>query len=652
MHNKFPNLFAPIKIGPYVLKNRIISAPRSLPSISTDGLMGPDEIAFFELTAKGGAAVVTLGEAIVHTPTGKSHSRQVQLDNPNCLFNLANAAKAIKRWGVLASIELSHGGKYGGLPSQGGAYNIAGVAYGPSDDVTADGHEVHEMPKEIIYEIVEAYGKAAKIVKRAEFNMLMVHAAHGWLFTQFLSPILNKRKDEFGGSLENRARFLCMALDSVREAVGPDFPVELRINGSDFVEGASTLEDYIEVCKLVEDKIDFFNISCGDHEDPALFCRTHPSMFLERGCNVFLAAEIKKHVKKPVACIGGLNDPQMCEDIIASGQADMVEMARALVADPFLPNKARDGKQDDITPCIRCMICMSETWRTETIKCAVNPIIGAELDAKYCREEPDRIKKVLVIGGGPSGMEAAITAAQRGHNVTLCEKSGSLGGALKSAGAAEFKRDLLKLGKVLENRLMTCGAKVNLNCEVTPEDVSEYAPDVIIVTVGATPVIPPIPGIKSAKVVMAADAEMHPETLGSKVVILGGGLVGCEIAVQLGRLGKDVTIVEMMDGLAPDGNIWHMGAIMEEFGKRGVKVLLKTRGKEINETGIVCEDENGKQFVLEADKIVCSVGFKPCRDLAESFLGKAHEVYMTGDCVKPRQLCEAMTEAYYVARNL
>ena len=651
MHNKFPHLFAPIKIGPYTLRNRIISAPRSLPSITVDGMMGQDEIAFFERTAQGGAAIVTLGEAIPHSATGKSHNRQVQLDNPNIVPNLAYAAKAIKRWGALASIELSHGGKYGGLASLGGSYNIGTKAYGPSDQDTPNG-KVYEMPKEVIHEIVEAFAKAAATVKRAEFNLLMIHAGHGWLFTQFLSPLQNHRTDEYGGSLENRARFLIETLQAVRNAVGKDFPIELRINGSDFVEGASTLEDYIEVCKLCDPYIDFFNISCGDHEDPALFCRTHPSMFLERGCNVFLSAEIKKHVKHPVACIGGLMDPQMCEDIIASGQADMVEMARALVADPDLPNKARDGKQDDITPCIRCMNCMYETWKTETVKCAVNPLVGAELDAKMVHPGPDRIKNVLVIGGGPGGMEAAITAAQRGHNVTLCEKSNQLGGMLNSAGAAEFKRDILKFSKVLQNRLMTCGAKVNLNCEVTADDVDEYSPDVIIVTVGATPIVPPIPGIDNGKVVMAAEAESHPEALGEKVVILGGGLVGCEIAVQLGRLGKEVTIVEMMDKLAPDGNIWHMGAIMDEFGKRGITYHLNTRGKEITEKGVVCVGPDGKEVLFEADKVVCSVGLKPKKDLAESFFGKAHEVYMTGDCFKPRQLCEALTEAYFVARNL
>ena len=259
------------------------------------------------------------------------------------------------------------------------------------------------MPKSIIYEILEAYKNAAKLCKDCGFDMVQVHAAHGWLFSQFLSPVINQRTDEFGGSLENRARFLMMALDKVREGVGPGFPIECRLSGDDLTPAGLGLEDCIKVAEMIQDKVDLFNISCGNHEDPDMFCRTHPSAFYPRGVNVYLAAAIKKHVNKPVACVGSLIDPAQMEEIIASGQADLVEIARGLVADPFLPQKAFEGREDDITPCLRCYECFGETSKSDSLKCTVNPTMGQQMGAKfgvktyraekespYCRRRPRR----------------------------------------------------------------------------------------------------------------------------------------------------------------------------------------------------------------------------------------------------------------------
>ena len=307
--DKYPHLFSPIRIGNIRMKNRIIGAPTSPSMITTEGHFTPEMTAYLEEKAMGGAAVVTYGEAIVHSPTGKSHNKQLQLDSFGVKQGMAQVARAIHNAGAYANIQLSHGGIWGGLASVGGNnLSHTNVAYGPSDMTLPQG-QVKEMPKEIIYEIIESYKTGAKLCKDCGFDMVQVHAAHGWLFSQFLSPVFNRRTDEFGGSLENRARFLLMVLDAVREGVGPRFPIEIRISGEDFSENGLKLEQCIEVAKLVEDKVDLYNVSCGNHEDPALFCRTHPSSFFPRGVNVYLAAEIKKHVSKPVACIGALNDP-------------------------------------------------------------------------------------------------------------------------------------------------------------------------------------------------------------------------------------------------------------------------------------------------------------------------------------------------------
>ena len=440
----YPHLFAPIRIGNLRLKNRIIAAPTSPSMLTTDGHFTPEMIAYLEEKALGGAAVVTYGEAIPHSKTGKSHNKQLQLDSFGVKQMMKESTTAIHNAGGYANIQLSHGGMYGGLASVGGEIGCCEIAYGPSDMMMPAG-PVKEMPKSLIYEIVDSYKKAAKLCKDCGYDMVMVHAAHGWLFSQFLSPVINQRKDEFGGSLENRARFLMMVLDAVREAVGPRFPIECRLSGDDMADNGLNQQDCIEVAKLIEDKVDLFNISCGNHEDPAMFCRTHPSSFYPRGVNVYLAAEIKKHVSKPVACVGSLNDPAQMEEIIASGQADLVEIARGLVADPYLPKKALEGRADDINPCLRCYECFGETGKSETVKCTVNPIQGQQL---FCKTDPEKAptekKRVLVAGGGPAGMEAAITAAARGHEVTLVEKADKLGGNLYPAGAPYFKEDILK----------------------------------------------------------------------------------------------------------------------------------------------------------------------------------------------------------------
>lgn len=647
----YPHLFTPIKIGGQLIKNRIFSAPTGLMSYTARGHLTTENMAYYELKAKGGCGVVTLGESIVHAATGQSHDRQICLDDPHVLPSLTNTARAITRYGAVANIELSHGGKYAGLASIGGHKKERRPAYGPSHDVLPSGEEVLEMPQKLIYEILDAYGAAADVAKRAGFGMVMVHAGHGWLFNQFLSPLENRRKDEFGGSLENRARFLLMALDRVRQAVGPGFPIQIRMNGDDFTEGGLHLEDYKELARMVESRVDLFNISCGSHERQELFVRTHPSAFLDHGCNVYLAAAIKQVVSKPVSCVGALGDPEQCEEIIASGQADIVELGRALLADPFLPKKAYTGQKEDITPCLRCFVCLGESEINGTNRCSVNPVIGAELEEKYYVAPPLRKKKVLVVGGGPAGMEAAITAARRGHEVLLYEKTDALGGALKFAEAVPFKQDLYRFTQCLIRRVESSGVKVTLNQRVDRALAEKVRPDVLIIAVGAQPVIPAIPGIASDKVVSVAQAEANPDALGERVVILGGGLVGCETGIHLGMKGKQVTIVEMRDTLAADVNMFHGMALGQELNKYVTAVTGGT-GRAVTDEGLVYTDREGQEHLLPADAVLCAVGMRACTDVMEKLWNVVDEQYVIGDCVKPAQVTQAISDAYYLAKNL
>lgn len=647
----YPHLFTPIKIGGQLIKNRIFSAPTGLMSYTARGHLTTENMAYYELKAKGGCGVVTLGESIVHAATGQSHDRQICLDDPHVLPSLTNTARAITRYGAVANIELSHGGKYAGLASIGGHKKERRPAYGPSHDILPSGEEVLEMPQKLIYEILDAYGAAADVAKRAGFGMVMVHAGHGWLFNQFLSPLENHRKDEFGGSLENRARFLLMALDRVRQAVGPGFPIQIRMNGDDFTEGGLHLEDYKELARMVESRVDLFNISCGSHERQELFVRTHPSAFLDHGCNVYLAAAIKQVVSKPVSCVGGLGDPEQCEEIIASGQADIVELGRALLADPFLPKKAYTGQKEDITPCLRCFVCLGESVINGTNRCSVNPVIGAELEEKYYVAPPLRKKKVLVVGGGPAGMEAAITAARRGHEVLLYEKTDALGGALKFAEAVPFKQDLYRFTQCLIRRVESSGVKVTLNQRVDRALAEKVRPDVLIIAAGAQLVIPTIPGIASDKVVSVAQAEANPDALGERVVILGGGLVGCETGIHLGMKGKQVTIVEMRDTLAADVNMFHGMALGQELNKYVTAVTGGT-GRAVTDEGLIYTDREGQEHLLPADAVLCAVGMRACTGVMEELWNVVDEQYVIGDCVKPAQVTQAISDAYYLAKSL
>ena len=353
---------------------------------------------------------------------------------------------------------------------------------------------------------------------------------------QFLSPAFNHRSVEYGGSFENRLRFAWEVLQSVRNAVGPGFPIEFRMSGAELFDGGYTLEDGVEIAKAVEDLVDLIHVSAGSYQ--CGFFTTHLPMFAPHGANVYLAAEIKKHVNVPVATIGALNDPEQMEEIIASGKADIVEMARALLADPELPNKIIGNREDKIVRCLRCFTCMAERPTTGTRRCTVNPLIGRECEGMDIR--PAAVKKnVVVVGGGIGGMKAALTAAQRGHCVTLLEKTSELGGISKSEQALPFKYEMYQLGLTLARQMELAGVEVRLNTPATPELLEALAPEALILAVGSNPIIPPLSGIHGENVVIVNDYYLNQDKVGDTVVVLGGGLAGCECAVHLGHGRKN-----------------------------------------------------------------------------------------------------------------
>lgn len=627
----------------------MMSSPMAYPDITTEGHVTKEASAFYELRAKGGAASVTLSECITHIKTGQSHTRHINLQDRFVLTGLTELARSIKRHGALANVELSHGGEYGGVDLA-KVYDPYNVSESNEGSLQGNRVTVKDMPKELIHEIIDTFGQGAALIKRAGFDMVFIHGGHGWLIQQFFSLATNKRTDEYGcDTMENRARFAIEVLDSVRKAVGPGFPIEFRLSAEEYIPDGYTLDDGIKFARMIENRIDLLHVSTGDHEKS--FARTHPSMFAERGMNVHLAEEVKKHVNIPVACIGALNDPEQMEEIIATGKADVVEMARALLADPFLPKKVMTGRDDEIVKCIRCFTCLAERVHTQTRICSVNPIIGREYESRFALPVTEP-KKVLVAGGGPGGMKAAITAAERGHQVILCEKADSLGGALRCEKKIPFKKDLYGLIKSLEIQMKKAKVEVHLNTEVTPELAEWIAPDVLITAVGAAPIVPGIPGIDGPNVVMANDISNDDITIGNRVIVLGGGLVGCESAVHLAQEGKDVIIVEMMGDIAVDANNRHRPILLDMLKSLNVRVETGMRGIRITGDGLVCADSEGKESFFEADTIYCSVGQRALREVVNTLLDSAPEVMQIGDCVKPQKVTEALFRGYHAGLDI
>lgn len=646
MNKYYPYLGSPLQIAGRTLKNRMLSAPLSTPDIGPDENMTKDNIAFYGLRAKGGAACVTISEGIVHSATGKSHTKHIQLDNPMSLPSLTEAAAEIHRHDCLASIELSHGGKYA---SNGNRPGVRVKRYGPVDEIWEDGTHVYEMPEELILEIAENFGKAAALVKKAGFDMVLVHAGHGWLLCQFMSPNTNTRTDKWGGSFENCMRFPLLCIQKIREAVGPKFPIEFRMSGAEYTDGGYDINYGVQIAKAIDGKVDLIHVSAGRH-DSAI---THPSMFIEHGCNVHLAAEIKKHVKTPVATLGGLNDPDMMEEIIASGKADVVEMARQLLADPFFPQKALTGHKEDITKCCRCFSCFDAYLGTRTQICALNPVIGREYEHKSAFA-PTTPKKVLVAGGGPGGMAAALQAAERGHQVILFEKESRLGGKLLSEEFVPFKADLFAYAMLQAKRVSEDPRiEVRLDTELTAELAELEKADIIMCAVGAKPVIPPIPGLKESSKVVGLEA-LHTKApgVGQKVVILGGGLIGSESAVYLDSLGKEVTIVEMRGDYAQDAPGMHKLGMQEYFKNSNVKICLNTKAKAVTGDGLLCENADGSEVLFEADTIFLAAGMQPDTEAVEKLRYAAPRFFQIGDCIKAGKVHDAVTGGYYGAIDI
>ena len=588
MQEMYPNLCSPITIGNVTFRNRMFSAPMSGAEITADCCIGRSATAFYELRAKGGAATVTVSEVMVDPNTDGSHAFHLSTATVGSIPSFTLTADAIRRHGAIPSVEFSHSGQYAGTYMQDKTKKSSLCQWGPSVGTRPDGRPVKELTREMIADIVKCYGENARLAKRCGFEMIMVHAGHGWLINQFFSPFFNHRTDEYGGSRENRVRFCIEVLKAIRAEVGPGFPIELRVSGDEFFPGGYDLAECIEICKLVEPYIDLLHVSAASYQQG--FGRTHPSAFLPHGCNVYLAAEIKKHVKVPVAAIGGLNDPAQMEEIIASGQADVVYMGRALLADHMLPRK--------------------------------------------------------VMANHPE------TAALRGHHVILCEKEAEVGGILREEQAVPFKYEMYQLGKTLELLCQRAGVELRLNTPADRAYIEREAPDAVILAIGSSPIVPPIPGLDGENVIVANDYYRKQDQVQDTVAVLGGGLAGSELAIHLARVGKRVSLVEMRPELAPDANIRHRPLLLKELEQQNVHIYTSHKGLRVTEAGVVAENPQGEEVLIPGKTVICALGQRANTAQVNALRGTAPYVAVVGDCGRVSNITAAIYQGYHAALDI
>lgn len=639
----YAHLFQPLRLGRTVLKNRIEAAPVSVANLTPQAHFTPDNIAIFERKAKGGAAIVNMGEARIDLKTGISHLLCLALDDPEVMPSLILATDAIRRHNAIPAIEILHPG------GRANPEYYDGPIWAPSDAPGHLGKDYTALDEKTIDYIVNCFANAAEMAWLGGVEMVMIHGGHGWLLHEFLSPLNNHRTDKFGGSLENRARISLMVVDAIRRR-RPELLIEFRLSGSELVEGGLTIDDQVEFAKLLDGKVDLIHVTAGTFHYPETNQHMVPSMFHPFGVNVEFAAAIKKAVKTPVAVVGGLDEPELMEQVLAEGKADIIAVGRSIIADAQMPGKLRGGRADDVTPCIRCNHCISESfvpyvkYSSRLTRCSVNPVAGREYTEKdVC---PALIpKKVLVIGGGPAGMEAAITLADRGHQVILAEKSGRLGGAIRFAGHVSFKSKLDQLMQVLIRRVERRKITVMLNTGMTPELARSLRPDAIVCAIGADPIVPPVPGVDLEIAVSAVGMHEHMEEIGQNVVILGGGLVGCEESILLGELGKKVTVLEMKPELCRDAPFLHHEAVLLEMERLGITARTGMRCTGILPDGVTAE-QDGKEIKLPADTVIIAAGLAPKLDEAEAFRSCAPEFWKIGDCRQARNVRLAIHEGY------
>lgn len=651
--NKYPHLGRPITIRGVYYCNRIFSTPT--------GLTWPDEysgapdfrtVLLYEKKARGGAASVNYGETPVNTVDAvrRPNVDEIRPDFKRMILPAKDWIKytdAITRHGANPSVQLTHAGLFA-EPFFNRDSN--GVVVGPVDMVKESGTHVKAMDQEDMDRIANDFAEAAMSAVQAGFNQIMIQCCHGWLLAQFLSPAWNTRTDEFGGSIENRAKFPVQVFKAVREKVGPNVVIQTRISGDEHQENGWTLDDCTAFCKMIDEYVDIIEISSGDYHNSEHYCWVNPLM--DRFINIPIARELKKQgVKAYLTAVGGHNDPAKMDELIKEGVVDFFSIGRGILADSDLPKKWLTGKEEDVKPCIRCSDCMAGLY-TGFYRCNINPTVGQEAYLLNT-PKPESSRNVLIVGGGVGGMQAAITACDRGHKVTLIEKNDKLGGTLLFADYGH-KDDLKNLKDYYVRQVEKRDIAVCCNTEATLELLDEINPSDLIVAAGASPRVPNIPGIENARYATAGYYEA--DSVGKKVVLIGGGLINCELAVKFLEEGKEVTILELTDGILRDANMFIKPTIQQIFEKYAdsVQVIKNASTKSIEADGVIYTDTEGKEQKVSADTVLYAVGSIANAEVAEKLRAWPNweSFRAIGDCTGASIVKKAIHQGYFAAMDI
>ena len=611
--------------------------------IESDGSIPQQAIEHYRRRAAGGPAMVIM-EACAVASEGIVSPHQARIYDDRFVEGLSKIAQSMKGEGTVPAVQLHHGGR------QTSARVIGGLPVAPSPlPCPSIRGEVKPLTVSEIQELVKKFGDAADRALEAGFELIEIHGAHGYLINQFLSGFSNIREDAYGGDIPGRTRFAREIVREIRKRVGDEFPISFKISAMEFVEDGLNVEESLEILKiLVREGVDVIQVSAGNDATPEWISQP---MYMEKACLTDYARAIKKELNVPIMAVGRINEPRLAEEIIKSGKADLVCMGRGLLADPAMPNKAREGRLDDIRTCIACNTCMQSIFRKGRVECLVNPTLGREEEMTF--RPAEIVKKVLVVGAGPGGLNVAWVAARRGHDVHLFEKQPHVGGQLVLGSTTHYKKELRKLIRFQTKQIERFGVTCHLNREVTPDTLKEQAPDVVILATGSIPARPQIDGIDSALVISIDDAlNGHNRPEKADVIVVGGGPTGCEIALHMAEKGCRVTIVEMISALGSGLESMTRKILLRKLKENGVSFRTDCKVVRIEEKGVVIAEKEGGEATLPADQVVFSIGNRPEETLFNRIKSMGYETHRIGDCLEPRSAKAAIYEGAILGRAI